>query len=109
MCEISPIVNGQQNLCRVSKFLNRTKNDKGKQSVAVLTYMKKMKGNIETCIKAIRALSGSQTLRDVIPGDVIPGDVIPGDVIANFASKLEELLDEAYDLGLKQTGQLLVA
>ena len=96
MCEIKPILNGQLNLCRVTKFLNRTKNDKGKQSVAVLAYMKTMEKKIGECITAIRALSGSQTLTDVIPGDVI----------ANFASKLEKLLKEAYDLGLKQTRQL---
>lgn len=84
MCKIKPILNGKLNLCRVSKFLNRTKNKKCK-SVAVLAYMKKMKGNIETCIGAIvKALPESQKRKD-------------------FVSNLVQLLNDAYKLDLWTT------
>ena len=69
MCKINPIINGEHNLCRVSKFLNRTKNKKCKQSVTVLAYMEKMKEKSilnNVLMDIVKALPESQESKDFV-------------------------------------------
>ena len=57
MCCLNPILNGEDNLCKISKTMNQNKRKSAPPIGSVINYMQAMKDHMQHVIDAIRAIA----------------------------------------------------